>query len=88
MASTDPASFVGYCGLYCNAAKIQALIVEEKHRREGIGEELAQRFIEKAKQNGCRVVKSRINRGNKKACLFHEKLGFWQAETYEYILEL
>lgn len=69
-------------------AKIQALIVEEKHRKKGIGKKLVQHFIEKAKQNGCRAVRSRINRKNKNACSFHEKLGFWKAETYEYILEL
>lgn len=69
-------------------AKIQALIVEEKHRKKGIGKKLVQHFIQKARQNGCRAVRSRINRKNKNACLFHEKLGFWEAETYEYILEL
>ncbi len=69
-------------------AKIQALIVGEKHRKKGIGKSLVQHFIDKAKQNGCRVVKSRVNRKNKNACLFHERLGFWEAETHEYILEL
>lgn len=69
-------------------AKIQALIVEEKHRKKRIGKKLVQHFTQKAKQNGCRAVRSRINRKNKNACLFHEKLGFWEAETYEYILEL
>lgn len=69
-------------------AKIQALIVDEKHREQGIGRTLVQHFVEKAKQAGCRVVGSRINRENQGARLFHEKLGFWQAETHEYILEL
>lgn len=69
-------------------AKIQALIVEEKHRKKGIGKKLVQHFIEKAKRNGCCAVRSRINRKNKNARLFHEKLGFWEAETYEHILEL
>jgi GNAT superfamily N-acetyltransferase len=69
-------------------AKIQALIVEEKHRRKGIGRRLVEHFRQKAKQNGCCVIRSRVNRKNKNACLFHEKLGFWKAETYEYILEL
>lgn len=71
-----------------NVAKIQALIVEEKNRKKGIGKRLVQRFLQKARQNGCCAVRSRVNRKNKTACLFHEKLGFWQAETYEYILEL
>ena len=69
-------------------AKIQALIVKEKHRKKGIGKMLVQHFIQKAKQNRCCAVRSRINLKNKNACLFHEKLGFWKAETYEYILEL
>lgn len=69
-------------------AKIQALIVDEKHREQGTGRTLVQRFVEKAKQAGCHVVGSRINRENRVARLFHEELGFWQAETFEYILEL
>jgi len=69
-------------------AKIQALIVEEKNRKKGIGKMLVQHFIWKAKQNGCLVVRSRVNRRNRNACLFHEKLGFWEAETCEYILDL
>lgn len=69
-------------------AKIQALIVEEKHRRKGIGEELVRYFMRKARQNGCCAVRSRINRKNNNARSFHEKLGFWEAETFEYIFEL
>jgi len=69
-------------------AKIQALIVEEKHRKRGIGKKLVQHFIQEAKQNGCLAVRSRVNSKNKNACLFHEKLGFWEAETCEYILDL
>lgn len=69
-------------------AKIQALIVEDKHRNKGIGKRLVQQFLERAKQKGCRAVTSRVNRKNQTARLFHEKLGFEEAETYEYILEL
>jgi len=69
-------------------AKIQALIVKEKHRKSGISKMLVQNFIQKEKQNGCRAVRSRVNRKNKNACLFHQKLGFWEAETCEYIFEL
>jgi GNAT superfamily N-acetyltransferase len=69
-------------------AKIQALIVDVKHRKKGIGKKLVQRLVEKAKQIGCCAVRSRINRKNEIACSFHKKLDFWEAETYEYMLEL
>lgn len=69
-------------------AKIQALVVEKKHRNKGIGKKLVHHFLRKAKKDGCCAVRSRVNRKNQIACLFHERLGFEEAETYEYILEL
>ena len=69
-------------------AKIQALVVEKKHRKGGIGKKLVNRFLHEAKKDGCCAVVSRVNRKNQIACSFHERLGFKEAGTYEYILEL
>ena len=68
-------------------ARIDAIIVNEKHRRTGIGKKLAQRFLALAKKRRCKAVKSRVNIRNRTAQEFHESLGFGKADTYEYILE-
>lgn len=68
-------------------AKIEALIIDEKHRRERVGKQLANYFSVLAKEQECRAIKSRINRKNKKAQKFHESLGFIRADTYEYMLD-
>jgi ribosomal protein S18 acetylase RimI-like enzyme len=68
-------------------ARIDAIIVNEKHRRTGIGKQLAHRFFTLAKGRRCKVVKSRVNTKNRKAQEFHESLGFVRADTYEYDLE-
>ena len=67
--------------------KIDAIIVDEKQRRKGIGGKLTQHFITWAKRKGCKAVKARINRENDIAQEFHRSLGFEEAETYEYFLD-
>ena len=69
-------------------AKLQAIIVDQKYRNKGIGKKLLQHFQTQAKTNGCRAITARVNRKNKNAQLFYEKLNFTQAETNEYTLEL
>jgi ribosomal protein S18 acetylase RimI-like enzyme len=69
-------------------AKIDAIIVSEKHRRRGIGGQLAKGFIKLARKRGCKAVKSRVNRKNGGAQEFHESLGFAKADTFEYALDL
>ena len=68
-------------------ARIDAIIVNEKHRRTGIGKQLANRFFTLAKERRCKAVKSRINMNNRTAIEFHKSLGFARADTYEYYLE-
>jgi GNAT superfamily N-acetyltransferase len=68
-------------------ARIDAIIVSEKHRRTGIGKKLGNRFITLAQRQGCKAVKSRVNRKNEGAQRFHESLGFARADTYEYVLD-
>lgn len=69
-------------------ARIEAIIVGEKHRRTGTGGQLAKEFIKLAQRRGCKAVKSRVNRKNGVAQRFHESLGFARADTYEYALDL
>lgn len=69
-------------------AKIDALIVEEAYRRKRIGKKLVQRFITMARRKKCKSIKSRINRKNVVAQKLHKSLGFTEADTYEYFLDL
>lgn len=69
-------------------ARIDAIVVSEKHRRSGIGKQLVSRFITLAQSQGCKAVKSRVNRKNIVAQRFHESLGLARADTYEYALDL
>ena len=68
-------------------ARIDAIVVSEKHRRTGIGKQLVNRFITLAQKQGCKAAKSRVNRKNEEARKFHENLGFARADTYEYMLD-
>jgi ribosomal protein S18 acetylase RimI-like enzyme len=67
-------------------ARIVAIVVDKKHRRTGIGKQLARCFILLAEERKCKAVKSRVNRRNTEAQRFHESLGFARADTYEYVL--
>ena len=66
-------------------AKIEAVVVDERFRRIGIGKKLVNRFIKLCRKQGCKAVKSRVNKRNMEAQEFHESLGFARADTYEYI---
>jgi ribosomal protein S18 acetylase RimI-like enzyme len=68
-------------------ARIDAIIVNQKNRKMGIGKKLAQSFLNMAKKQSCQAVKSRVNVNNRLAQRFHESLGFARAETYEYTLD-
>ena len=69
-------------------ARIDAIFVNDKHRRTGIGKQLAHHFFTIAKKQGCKAIKSRVNMKNITAQEFHESLGFARADTYEYMLNL
>jgi ribosomal protein S18 acetylase RimI-like enzyme len=81
-------------GSYCldidwegKTARIDALIVDDKYRRTGIGGKLVNRFAELSKQMNCKAIKSRVNAKNRDAQSFHERLGFKRANTNEYFLD-
>lgn len=67
--------------------RVQALIVDEGVRRIGVGRTLLDRFIAEAKKRHCKAIRSRVNIKNRAARSFHKSMGFWRANTYEYILE-
>jgi N-acetylglutamate synthase-like GNAT family acetyltransferase len=69
-------------------ARIDALVVDESRRMEGIGRRLVERFTVSAREQKCKAVKSRINKANVISQRFHEELGFSRADTYEYMLGL
>ena len=70
------------------AAKVDAIVVSEKHRRTGVGKLLIDSFVTLERKHGCKAVRSRVNGENIHAQRFHERLGFSRADTYEYLLEL
>jgi len=55
---------------------------------KGTGKKLVKCFIDAARKQNARAVKSRINMANIISQKLHEELGFSKADTYEYILEL
>jgi ribosomal protein S18 acetylase RimI-like enzyme len=69
-------------------AKLQAIIVDEHERRNGIGRRLYQHFLTYAKRHRARAVTARVNRRNTEALAFYEKLAFTKAETIEHITEI
>jgi ribosomal protein S18 acetylase RimI-like enzyme len=79
-------------GSYCldidwegKTARIDALIVDNRYRRKGIGSALLNHFTELSKKMNCKAIKSRVNEKNKDAQGFHERLGFKRAHTHEYV---
>jgi GNAT superfamily N-acetyltransferase len=81
-------------GSYCldmdwegKTARIDALVVDDKYRRTGIGSKLVNHFAELAKKTNCKAVKSRVNKKNRDAQAFHERFSFKRADTHEYVLD-
>lgn len=70
-----------------NTAKIDAVVVDERSRKKGIGAKLVKYFAAKARSAGCRAVKSRVNANNTIAQSFYGKQGFKRLDTYEYVLD-
>lgn len=57
-------------------AQIEAVRVHENYRNKGIGQELFQWAIDRAKQKGAHIVQLTTDKKRKSALKFYEKLGF------------
>ena len=53
----------------------EALAVDEKHRRQGIGKALISHMIDMAKRRGCTLLQLSVNEENKNAIKMYEDLG-------------
>ncbi len=56
--------------------KIQELIVTSKHRKKGIGRELAKKMLEFFKREGCIISEIEVYAENKPTLKFYERIGF------------
>ena len=64
------------------------LCVDEKYRKQGIGEALYQKVVETAKDNNCYEVTLNVWPGNDAALKFYEKMGMKTRSVFmEHILE-
>ena len=57
-------------------ARINALIVEKKHREKGLGKELMEKTIEKLKEHKVRMISILVRDDNLKAKQLYDELGF------------
>ena len=77
-------SLVGYIAGYTKtvrppgSARIESLAVSPRARRHGIGGLLVRRFIEDAKQRGCRSVTLEVALANEEVIRFFSNRGFKQ----------
>ncbi|HEC81592.1 MAG TPA: N-acetyltransferase [Thermoplasmatales archaeon] len=64
-----------------DTARILLLGVEEKHRRQGVGSHLLNRFTHEMMTRGSRYVQLEVRVGNKEAIEFYKKHGFHTTQT-------
>ena len=57
-------------------AQIEGVRVNKQHRSQGIGQQLFEWAIERAKQKQCRIVQLTTNKSRQDAHRFYERLGF------------
>lgn len=58
------------------AAKVSAIVVDERHRRRGIGHRLAAELEAEARQRGCCLIFLTTAERRKDAHAFYERIGF------------
>lgn len=56
-------------------AYVQFVATRRDHKRRGLATRLCEHFIAKAKQSGCKYIKSITSSSNKESILFHKSLG-------------
>jgi len=59
---------------------VHAVAVSPRHRREGLGRELYQRFFESSRVAGRPVVRAVTSPSNERSIAFHRRLGFCVSE--------
>ena len=57
-------------------AQIEGVRVHSDYRNSGVGRELLQHAIERARQHGCRLVQLTTDKARPQALRFYQKLGF------------
>lgn len=69
-------------------ASLEDMMVDEAHRRKGIGEAIARRLIEEARKHGVETIELSARPSRVPANALYQKLGFEQKETNVYRLKL
>lgn len=90
----EQSALVGIGILYCfnkprgRYATLEDMMVDEGHRRKGIGEAIARRLIEDAKKRGVETIELSARPSRVAANNLYQKLGFEQKDTNVYRLKL
>jgi len=58
------------------AAKVSAIVVDDRHRRRGIGEALISELEAEARRRGCRLIFLTTAGGREAAHTFYRRMGF------------
>lgn len=74
VAQLDYLQYLTYQG--GRRAQIEGVRVHQKYRNKGVGKQLIQFLIEKARQNGCHLVQLTTDITRRNALKFYESLGF------------
>lgn len=72
----DEKAGYGEIRMIAGEAQIYNIAIAPEFRREGIGEALLRHMIEKAEEDGCKLVTLEVRSGNEAAMLLYYKLGF------------
>ncbi len=69
-------------------AQIEDVVIDEEYRNKGLGEQISQKLIERARVRGARVIQLSSRSTRTAANALYQKLGFVHHETNSYYLKL
>lgn len=69
-------------------AQIEDVVVDEEYRNKGLGEQISQKLVERARVRGARVIQLSSRSTRTAANALYKKLGFVHHETNSYYLKL